>query len=321
MPTAAQNAALVIAIQTWLAANTATVGPVGPKGPAGPQGIPGAVGPQGPIGPIGPQGPAGGTVIPPVTPPSTGIIWKSVPHNNWDAASQVVVNGKPYYPESAEKPYNIQTANTTADLTRFEIRWGDLWTQALGGNDSERAELDGTDAKFNAGTDFWWAYDLICEAGVPWIAAAPGTGGTGGPGAWLVLGQIHGEGNAQAVPFALSGRGEVFKVQTQVGAQVDTTHYTSPKIVRDQIYRFVGRINISGNLSVNSSLDFWIDGVKVVTFVGKIGDVDPQYYFKFGCYRGWENEGLPTMAFQYANVVQGSASLLSRVTNPLPWPK
>jgi hypothetical protein len=26
------------------------------------------------------------------------------------------------------------------------------------------------------------------------------------------------------------------------------------------------------------------------------------------------------MAFQYANVVQGTASLLSRVTSPPPWP-
>ena len=83
-------------------------------------------------------------LAPPAAPTPADIVWQSAPHNNWDTASQVVINGKPYYPESAEKPYSIQIAkNTTADLTRFEIRHGDLWTQALGGNDSERAELDG----------------------------------------------------------------------------------------------------------------------------------------------------------------------------------
>jgi hypothetical protein len=256
----------------------------------------------------------------PAAPTPADIVWQPAPHNNWDTASQVVINGKPYYPESAEKPHSIQIAkNTTADLTRFEIRHGDLWTQALGGNDSERAELDGYASLFNAGQDFWFAYDLKAENGVPWIAAAPG-GGQGGPGAWLTLGQIHGKGNASAVPWGLSGKGEKFRITTQTGAQVEKVHWTSPKIVRDKIYRIVGRINISGNRAVDSSLDVWVDGVQVVNFVGKIGDVDPKYYFKFGCYRGWENEGLPTMAFQYANVVQGTASLLSRVTSPPPWP-
>lgn len=297
MPTAAQNAALVTAIQTWLAANTATVGPKGDPGKQGipgPKGDPGLKGDKGDTGPQGIPGPPGG----PVTPP--GIIWKSAPHNNWDDASRVIINGSPYYPESAEQPYSIQIAqNVSADLTRFEVRNGDLWTSALGGNDSERAELDGAGDFFPTGTDHWFAYDFMFEDGQDWVTP------TGSNGGWVVPGQIHGDSSA---PWALFANSMILSSMTWKAAS---------KLVRNKVYHVVGRFKGGPN----GSVDLWIDGAKVVAFTGALGGSDPRFYFKLGLYRGEANTGLPTMAVQFANVVHGAASLMARVTSPLPWPK
>jgi hypothetical protein len=66
----------------------------------------------------------------------------------------------------------------------------------------------------------------------------------------------------------------------------------------------------------------WIDGVQVANSANlAIGNsVDTANYPKVGIYRGWQLDGYPPLAVHIANVEHGTASLLLRVTSPLPWP-
>jgi Polysaccharide lyase len=252
--------------------------------------------------------------------PSSSIIWKSAPHNNWNAASQIVLNGNPYYPESAEKPYSLQmSSNTTTPIMRGEVRNNELWGNAQGGNDTERSELDGFSVVYPKGTEFWFSYQLMVEPGAPQISTAGGF--PGGPLAWGVIGQIHGKGNGAAVPFGLSFVSETLSVRTQTGAQVETIHWTMPgKLARGQVYSIVGEIKITGD--AQSTLSVWVDGRQVCNVKGTaIGNaVDTANYFKVGIYRGWQGDGYPPLSVQIANVEQGKASLFARVSSPVPWP-
>lgn len=249
-----------------------------------------------------------------VTPPPS-ITWKTAPHNNWDAASQVTISGKPYYPESAEKPYDINIAQgASIDLVRFEVRNNELWSGALGGNDTERAELDGAATLYPAGTDFWFAYQFMVEPGSPQISTAGGAPGS--PAAWCCLGQVHGKEGAAQVPWQLNYISDTLSVTTQrPPGQTWVNHWMdSGPTPRWKWRDVVGHLRISG--TATDVCQVWIDGVKVVDYVGPIASTDLNYYFKFGIYRGWQGDGYPPLAARFANVVQGTASLLARVTAP-----
>lgn len=287
--TAADNAALLAAISTWLDANTAT-----------------------------PQG--GGTVTPP-PPDTSGITWATIPHvlNDWSDAGQVALNGKKYFIESSMKPYAAQlSTNTATPIFRGEVRNGELWSGADGGNDTERAELDGTPTIYPKGTEFWFGYQFIIEPGADQIATTGGAPGS--PLAWGAVGQIHGNGKQAAVPWQLSIVGDKLSVRTQQGAQVEKIHWTdTAKLVRDKIYSVVVKIKITG--ATTSTMTCWINGVQVANSTGlTIGGADAGNYVKAGIYRGWQGDGYPPLAVQIANIEHGTGSLLSRVTNPLAWP-
>ena len=251
--------------------------------------------------------------------PSGSIVWKSVAHNDWTSATHITLNGRNYNPESAEKSHSAQlSTNTTSPIFRGEVRNNELWTDAMGGNDTERAELDGAPTLYPKGTEFWFAYQFLIEPGAPQIATSGGY--PGGPLAWGVVGQIHGNGSQAAVPWALSIVGEVLSIHTQQGAQVDKTHWRSEnKIVRGRVYDVVVKIKITGD--TKSTMTCWVDGVQVANSVGlTIGGPDAANYVKVGIYRGWQSEGYPPLAVQIANIEHGTASLMSRVTTRAAWP-
>jgi len=236
----------------------------------------------------------------------------------------VTIANTAYWPESAENSYDLQIANNTvggADLVRFEVRNNELWTSALGGNDTERAELDGSAGLVYAvGVPFWVAYDVMVEAGSPQIATAGGD--PGGVAAWCVMGQIHGDNTENPVPWQLDYISDTFAVSIQTDPnQTWTTLWTdTAPTPRGTVRHVVVNISVSGKAT-----DFckvWIDGVQVVNFTGIIGSTnpDPHVYFKYGIYRGWQGDGYPPLANQIANVRQGTGSLASRITSPLPWP-
>jgi len=247
-------------------------------------------------------------------------LWKPVPHNDWNASAFVTVNGAKYFAESAEKPYSIQVAsNAASDLTRFEVRNGELWSETLGGDDSERAELDGAAGTiYQKGTVVWAAYSFLVEPGAPQISTAGGI--PGHPAVWCTLAQFHGNGNARPVPVGLSYRGGKLAIFTQTDTrQINHWTETTPEAPGTK-HDVVWNLRVEG-LSTDF-LNVWLDGVQIVKFTGVIGSVtpDPGLYFKFGIYRGWQFEGYPPLAVQYANVVQGTESLKDRVAAPPAWP-
>ncbi len=250
-------------------------------------------------------------------------MFRQVPHNDWTPASQVTLNGKPYFSESAEKPYSLQiSTNTTSPVVRAEVRNGELWTGAMGGNDTERAELDGAafdhPINYPKGTEFWLAYQFLIEPGADQIATAGGF--PGGTLAWGVIGQIHGNGRQAAVPWGLSIKGGRLSIVTQRGNQLETIHWTAPsKFVRNQVYDVVIRIKITGE--PDSEMTCWIDGIQVANSTNlAIGGPDAGNYVKVGIYRGWQNDGYPPLAVQIANVEHSTASLMRRVTSRATWP-
>jgi hypothetical protein len=264
-----------------------------------------------------------GLAEPPQKPQLSPIMFRQVPHNDWTTATQIKLNGKPYYAESAEKPYSLQiSTNTTSPIVRAEVRNGELWTEALGGNDSERAELDGAaynhPINYPKGTEFWFAYQFLIEPGADQIATSGGF--PGGPLAWGVVGQIHGNGTEAAVPWGLSIAGGKLSILTQRGNQVATIHWTSSRnFERNRVYDVVVRIKITG--APDSTMTCWIDGVQVARSANlAIGGPDNGNYVKVGIYRGWQNNGYPPLAVQIANVEQGTTSLMNRVSTRAAWP-
>lgn len=257
------------------------------------------------------------------TPASEVVVFRQVPHNDWTPASQVTLNGKPYFSESAEKPYSLQiSTNTTSPVVRAEVRNGELWTGAMGGNDTERAELDGAafdhPINYPKGTEFWLAYQFLIEPGADQIATAGGF--PGGTLAWGVIGQIHGNGRQAAVPWGLSIKGGRLSIVTQRGNQLETIHWAAPsKFVRNQVYDVVIRIKITGE--PDSEMTCWIDGIQVANSTNlAIGGPDAGNYVKVGIYRGWQNDGYPPLAVQIANIEHSTASLMRRVTSRAMWP-
>lgn len=253
---------------------------------------------------------------------SSGVVnFATIPHvlNDWSVAGQVSFGGKKWYVESSRKPYAAQmSTNTTSPIYRGEVRNNELWTSSDGGNDTERAELDGTPNSYNKGTEFWFSYQFKVEPGAPQIATAGGNPGQGLT--WGYVGQIHGGGSQAAVPWELGIVDETITVETQRGNQVSTVHYRAPTtLVRGQVYKVIVKIKITGTTA--STMTCWLDGVQVANSTGlTIGGADAQNYPKVGIYRGWQGDGYPPLAVQIANVEHGTASLLNRVTSPLPWP-
>jgi polysaccharide lyase-like protein len=252
------------------------------------------------------------------------VQWATIPHilNDWSVAGQVTFGGKKWYVESSRKPYAAQlSTNTTSPIFRGEVRNNELWTDTDGGNDTERAELDGSPNQYAKGTEFWFAYQFLVEPGAAQISGTvqPNTAGNpGDPLEWGYVGQIHSSGNQAAVPWELGIKNENITVETQRGNQVSTTHFTKP-LVSGQVNDVVVRIKITGTTA--SAMTCWIDSVQVANSTGlTIGGPDPFNYPKVGIYRGWQGDGFPPLAVQVANVEHGTASLLSRVTNPPLWP-
>lgn len=115
-------------------------------------------------------------VVPPpvVTPPASGsIAWATIPHvlNDWSVAGEVTFGAHQYYTESSMKLYAAQlSTNTTTPIYRGEVRNNELWTEDDGGNDTERAELDGSVTLYPKGTEIWASYQFMVEPGLPMVA-------------------------------------------------------------------------------------------------------------------------------------------------------
>lgn len=207
------------------------------------------------------------------------------------------------------KAYAIQeAAGISPPQHRFEVRSGDIWNNSRYVNRSEFQSL----TKHPFGQDVWFSYAMRIKGGAPVTK-------------WNVLGQFHGTPDdgepGLSPPFAVNFiPGEKLRFIRRYNARrIDAAPTTSVMLTkavsRDRWYRIVGRITFGWNN--DGAINIWLDGAKIIglsnTNIGYNDAVGP--YWKFGIYRAAVPE---TLVVEYANMELGSASLLNRVSSPLP---
>jgi hypothetical protein len=223
--------------------------------------------------------------------------------------------GAKYRIESAEKDWSFTPAR---NVDRFEVRNGDKWVNEAVVNPSNRTELRyagvaGGPSYLPFSTDVWLSYALRIEEGDP-------------INGWALFGQFHATGDAGdgrlSPVWALEVVGTTMHVRTRsstldptTAAQTNIVQHTS-QFLRGQWYRFVARLRFEKG--TGGYMQLWKDGVQIFNSPLKMGYNDSSGpYWKYGIYR---QESTSTLIASYANVEIGTASLLDRVSNPLPLP-
>jgi hypothetical protein len=223
-----------------------------------------------------------------------------------DANARITIRGIQYEPEFAAHDWSIRRAtNTSNDITRFEVRPGDEWSEDHdSGENKERSEFDGYKQKFVHGTDVWGAYALFIEPGAEYRCD------------WNAINQMHGtKVRAFHVHFK-EGKLIIYSEYNGPGSGAAiTTRYNGP-LSRNMWHNIVFHLRESASDN-NGRLEFWSDGKKIVDFTGPIGAAGNQAYWKFGIYRGYGPIATP-FAIQFANMEVGTSDLTARIASPLP---
>lgn len=195
---------------------------------------------------------------------------------------------------------------------RFEVHASDNWKKDVG-KGRNRAELKAKDT-VPFGQDVWFSYQMKIDASGPLTAR------------YCILGQFHQTGDpwdaSVSPPFAINllpnNRLRFVKrysTDRVTSSTIDTVMYESAPIERGRWVRVVGHIVFGWQ--GNGAVQMWLDGRQVVdlprTSIGYNDVLGP--YWKFGIYRAQSPE---TLSVEYANMEIGSASLLGRVSQPLP---
>ncbi|WP_407170708.1 heparin lyase I family protein [Bradyrhizobium sp. ORS 111] len=215
----------------------------------------------------------------------------------------ISIRGITYVPESAMSEWSIGRSTASAtDITRFEVRAGDEWAEDReSGENKERSELDGYKRRFPHGADVWGAYALFIEPGADYQSD------------WTAISQMHG---SKVRPFHIHfklGRLVIFTEATSPRPATNV-RYSGP-LSRNQWHNLV--FHLREGEADSGQLDVWLDGNKIVQFVGAIGATGNEAYWKFGIYRGYGPIATP-FAIQFANMEIGTTDLTSRITSPLP---
>lgn len=237
-------------------------------------------------------------------------------------AVHVTIGGEDYTAQSPGQPYSLAVVGDPSSPTysRHELHNGDRWVNDVNNfpNDArERCELRGNTF-------------LPMEVDVWMSGSVRVTASTWKPNEYNIITQFiqdppSGEAGGQnSLNFSIENgilqiytRGDTAAVTTVRPAAV--TRYTTdwtPHL--GQWVSLVVRARFS-KASANGELDVWLDGSKVIGATGIVmGFNNPQGpYSKLGVYRsGWTDP----IVVEWANREIGTASLLSRVTSPLPTP-
>ncbi len=234
------------------------------------------------------------------------------------------LNGVDYYRAmDASKPY---ACRRSGDLVRFEARSGDrgYWMDAMHHN--ERAELvttsagKQTDRMYPSGRDVWLSYAFRLVSGEQ-------------QSHWAIVGQMHPSIDpfeARVPPsLALTLR------PAPGGASLSLETRSDPSLISKSSPAAVGRwrgslrtgqwvqivLRYRADPFGHGALQAWADGREVVNLRNiPIGynNVRDGAAWEFGIYRGQSAEPL---VVEYANMEQGTQSLMNRVTNPKPLPQ
>lgn len=221
----------------------------------------------------------------------------------------LVVSRAAYGQHNSGNPWAV-SADTEADVCRFEVRSGDIWSP--GGASSERTELFGS-SSFDFERDVWISSRLMIE---------PGPENTG---AWMVLMQVHRSpdpGDATASPpFALELDGTGVPIittrgtsaPTNTGNPAPTVRWRHPNFQRGIWDHYVIRSRFS--YSNTGELQMWRNGVQEVNVSGILNAYNDAIgpYPKFGLYRGVAAE---TTVAWHAGFRVGHESLAHLIGSP-----
>jgi hypothetical protein len=220
-------------------------------------------------------------------------------------SNRITIRGIQYEPEFAAHDWSIRRAtNTSSDITRFEVRPGDEWSEDHdSGENKERSEFDGYKQKFSHGTDVWGAYALFIEPGAEYRSD------------WNAINQMHGSNTRAFHVHFKEGRLIIYSEYVGSGSGAATTARYDGPLSRNIWHNIVFHLRES---RINDGqLQFWIDGKKILDFTGAIGAPGNQAYWKFGIYRGYGPIATP-FAIEFANMEVGTSDLTARIANPLP---
>ncbi|TYL92023.1 hypothetical protein FXB40_26625 [Bradyrhizobium rifense] len=215
----------------------------------------------------------------------------------------ITIRGTPYAVESAGSKWGIRQKSVGAiDITRFEVRAGDIWSEdRASGENKERSEFDGYKRRFEYGSDVWGAYSFLVEPGPEYQSD------------WTAISQMHG---SKIRPFHMHfklGRLTIYCESSGPHSGLQTSTIYSEMLSRNEWHHVVFHLREG---VPNGRFEFWLDGRKAVDFSGMIGAPGNQAYWKFGIYRGYGPIATP-LAIQFANMEIGPTELLSRVATPL----
>lgn len=232
------------------------------------------------------------------------------------------------------RPYACEL-NPDGQELRLELHAGDRWQDeiAAGVLDSERTLVQavseigsGTSAILPLLKDIWWGFSFMIEPG-PAVSGIPGWD-------WLIFADIHSDfrtSHARAVPIQFQlDAGDAFNVQLH-GSRLHPDNskneiYRAPHAFeRGRWHDIVMRLNLDPvNLTGNGGADVYIDGARIVAYMGPLGFFGDQPYPQFQIYRGNRNPrplAHEPVAIRYANHrIVTTDALTKRINSPPPFP-
>ena len=188
-----------------------------------------------------------------------------------ESGSDIVVDGRPYSVQHANRPWSIQADESEA--LRFELRPGDAWRGDP--PTKERTEIAG-DTVYLPGETITIRYDVRVEPG-PAITSA-----------WLLLGQLHATDEFSGPVFAVELVGEQLAIHLRYKLDGDDdyedwfAYVDEEPIMRGKYYRIEAELRLHDDR--DGSVDVWIDGDHVVAYTGNLG-YGYGVYWKQGIYR------------------------------------
>jgi hypothetical protein len=199
------------------------------------------------------------------------------------------------------------------DIVRIELRQGDQWAADLarGAWPVERSLLQANTTLTN-NTTYWEGYSFMFECG-----ATVGTDAFASGSYWLLIEDIH----------SANSPGFVVPIQTELLPGGYLALNVRAKGGNDENFVYIapqplacgGWHDVVREFNLNPSRGFvkeWLDGTKIVSFIGGIGNAGDAAYPVFELYRAHYYGTANTYAENIANFTIGMPSLKRRVANP-----
>lgn len=208
--------------------------------------------------------------------------------------------------KAAGKDYAIQRLYWNSDVLKFTVKPGDV--VSFDTADKERSEIT-DNVRTTKGDDIWNSYAV--KVGSGFVTST-------NPGAWFILGQWHGDSDADGrspyISANIYGTDFVVDMRRWNGSsQIRSTVYRLPNFERDVWHNIVMQHKVD---QTNGYFRMWLNGVQIVDYTGQFGYWDHTNggYWKAGIYRSAASYDA---SVSYQNMEKGNTSLAARITSPL----